>query len=220
MVTNRIKTQIRDQEVYREEVRREIRSRTSHSQGSRLWQLINSSFALWFLSSVVLAGITTIYSNSQKAHEEYLLKSEMLRRLHTEIQSRVSEGLVASRLDLRRIDEGKKYYDGAIYGEALNYLNNKVSADRMLFDVSIYPELKERSFRSLVFEMESVCERSSQASLAAAKEDYTALSDLSDQSSVKDDISKSLPNKEHTRKVILRVIEILERLKNLSCTSE
>lgn len=217
MLLEENKTRIRAEEIFRQEVRREIESRkTEHSRGKQFWSLLNSSFALWFLSSVVLASLTAAITMHQRSHADQMQKAEVQRRLNTEIGSRVAEGLVALRLDLKRIESGKKYFAGSIYTEAASYLDNRVTDGQKSLDVSIYPEYQKRGFRSLIFELGGVVEQSAFPMLRDAQANYKRLIDLSDQASVEEDYSQPPPDKNVTRAAILKSIETLEHLQDNS----
>jgi hypothetical protein len=120
MLLEEEKNRIRAEEVFRQEVRREIETgMAKQSTGKQFWSVLNSSFALWFLSSVVIASLTTVVTMYQKSHSEQMQKTDIQRRLNMEISSRIAEGLVALHLDQKRIEGGKAFFASAISNEAL-----------------------------------------------------------------------------------------------------
>ncbi len=206
------KERIRAEEIFRDEVRRKIEAdEAKKSPQDNLWSILNSSFAVWFLSSVVLAGITAAFAKYQKSHSARAQKSDIQRRLQTEISSRITEGLIAMRLDIKRIDNGQTYWASAIYNEALSYLENEVRDATRVLDFSIYPEYRFRKLRSLLFELTSVADKSAHAQLAATKDGYTKLIELSDTVAMGEDYSKS-PDMSVTLGAVKKAIEILEGL--------
>jgi hypothetical protein len=55
MLTLKQKTAIRSEELFREKIRNEIASARRHQQrGRKLWDVLNSSLSIWFLTSIVV----------------------------------------------------------------------------------------------------------------------------------------------------------------------
>ena len=198
-------TRIRDEELFRQEVRRELEaSKPKKSAGAQFWSLLNSSFALWFLSSVILTGLTSYWSWHRQQNDEKMKKLSIQKRLNTEVSFRIEEGLMALRLDKER---SIVYKPSSIYTEAKNYLDNKVTG----YSVSIYPEYPNRSFRSLLFELHEVVETSQLPELKQATLMYKRLEDLCDRNYVKIDSSK-LSDKIKELNAINQSIGILDSL--------
>lgn len=195
MLLEEEKNRIRTEEIFRQEVRREIEAEISkQSRGKKLWSVLNSSFALWFLSSIVIAGLTAVVTIHQKNHSEYMQKTDIKRRLNTEITSRIKEALEALHLDIKRIDGGNVYPASSIYNEALHYLDNNVTDGQKLFDFSIYPEYRSRRFRSLIFELSPIVEKSELPQLRQAEATYKQLEKLADQAAIQETSSMHLPS--------------------------
>ena len=214
------KARIRAEEIFRDEVRRQIEAdKGKNSAQDNLWSILNSSFAVWFLSSVVVAGITAAFARYQKIHSARIQKNDIQRRLQTEIGSRIAEGCIAMRLDLKRIDKGQTFWATSIYNEALSYLDNQVKDDTNILDFSSYPEYRFRKLRSLLFELTSVAEKSSHTQLAATKEGYTKLIDLADTTAMGEDYSKS-PDKSVSLDAVKKAIDILEGLQANSASEK
>jgi hypothetical protein len=70
----------------------------------RLWAFLNSSFGLWVLSSVLLAGATWLYSLSQAHNTEVARKAEVVRRLDAEIGNRLWEARRQARENKIEVD--------------------------------------------------------------------------------------------------------------------
>lgn len=210
------KERIRAEEIFRDEVRRKIEAdEAKKSPQDNLWSILNSSFAVWFLSSVVLAGITAAFAKYQKSHSARAQKSDIQRRLQTEISSRIAEGLIAMRLEIKRIDNGQTYWASDMYREAAFYLDNEVRDNTKVLDFSIYPEYRFRKLRSLLFEMTAVAEKSVRPQLIATKEGYTKLIELLDTTAMSEDGSKS-PDMSITLDALKKTIEMLEGLQKNS----
>lgn len=179
---------------------------------STLWTVLNSSFALWFLSSVVLAGITAAFARYQKNQSARTQKTATQEHLNTEISSRIADGVIAMRLEQKRVDNGKVYWSSAMYGEARSYMDNRFAgADGKVLDFSIYPEYQGRRFRSLIVEFSAVAMPSMLPALREAQAAYTKLEELADRTSLDEDYSKD-PDRAPCLAAIKESCEVLERL--------
>jgi len=219
MLQEEEKTRIRAEEVFRQEVRREIEDRAPKpSKGKRVWSILNSSFALFVLSSLVLGGLTKLYTDYQKRRSEQMQKNETVRRFETEIRNRILEGLTAVRLDSERVERRQMYSAFDLYNEAVRYLNNRVSWYdtvthlEVQLDFSIYPDYQHRSFASLIAELAAV-DTSRFRALQAAKRGYDTLAALADDAGDKEDRSRATD-----KSVLLRAVnetrDILEGLED------
>jgi hypothetical protein len=120
MLTEEEKSRIRSEEVFRLAVIRELEGRSLRpSLSKRFWLLLNSSFALWFLSSVVLAGLTGWFESYQARHNEQIRKTEIARRLDTEIGNRMFQALAGLRLDEQRIKQKPSFPPRSIYSNVV-----------------------------------------------------------------------------------------------------
>ena len=82
MLTPEQKAAIRAKEVFRAEIRNEIASAGRHQQRRRkLWDVLNSSLVIWFLTSVVVAAISWTISDAALNRE----RRETQRRLKWEV---------------------------------------------------------------------------------------------------------------------------------------
>jgi hypothetical protein len=206
------KKRIRAEEIFRDEVRREIEGRGAKlSLAQKLWPLLNSSFAVWFLSSVVLAGLTAAIARYQKGHRAQAQRAEIERRLNTEIGSRITESLVAMHLDLKRIKNGQAFFASGVYSEALSFLDNNATYETKALDFSIYPEYRWRSGRSLIFELSAVSNRSALPALRGAKASYTHLIEMADEAALGENPSQP-PDMNASLDAVKKSIEILEQL--------
>ena len=103
MLTDDEKQNIRTEEQYRGEVRKQLEEKREPS--SRLWAFLNSSFGLWLLSAILLTWAGMLYTQSQNPRAEeqkkqdaqtaQLVKNEeLVQRLDLEIGYRFSQSQV------------------------------------------------------------------------------------------------------------------------------
>ncbi len=92
MLTNGEKTRIKAEEIYREEVRKQLQS--GKKEGSKFWAFLNSGFTLFFLSSIVIALISWAYTSweEEKVEEELKIKTDIE---NERIRQRLSEETIA-----------------------------------------------------------------------------------------------------------------------------
>lgn len=205
MLTEEGKIRIRDEEVFRTEVLRELEANKPRSRPERLWALLNSSFALWFLSSVVLASLTTALTYYQSKRSEQLKMSEIEKRLDTEISSRIALAQRGASLDKERIAVHNEYLPEAIYQNVQSYLDNSfVTGSSNRLDFSIYPEYEKRTFRSLVFELRSIADPSARTELTDTLAVYERLLDLGSRTSAK--------GEKATQQTVESALKLLEQL--------
>jgi len=182
MLLEEEKERIRAEEIFRHEVRQKIEAEAPrHSRRKRLWTLLNSSFALWFLSSVVLSGLTGAVTWYQRWNNERLRKADVERCLNIEISSRIFDGLDELRLDQKRIENGSVIPALTVYMYGVTYLDNRVTYNTETYDFSVYPEYKQRKFRSLIFELSEVVDPSALPALRDAESNYRQLVNLAGQ---------------------------------------
>lgn len=206
------KDRIRDEEIFRQEIRREIEElKPNDSGGKRIWSLLNSSFALWFLSSVVLGSLTAAVTrfNARTARESQ--RAEVQRRLNTEISSRIQASLATMRVEEQRVERGQQSHPSWEYSTAWHYLNNTFTYDGAPVDFSIYPEYQKRSFQSLVYELSTLADSDTLPAIQDAQRTFQNLEQLADQAEVGD--NQSAPSdKDATLAAIRKSIEILQHL--------
>ena len=206
MLTDEERTRIRAEEIFRLEVCRELEANKHRlSRRERLWSLLNSSFALWFLSSIVLAGLTGAFTNYQNRHGEQIRKAEIERRLDTEISNRISQALAGLRVDRLRIEQGASYSPRSIYINVVSYLNNSFINNAFPQDFSVYTEYQRRNFRSLVFELSTLVDSSARPELVEALAGYEKFADLG---SIGKDYNYG---KRESLKAVMDSVELLNR---------
>ncbi len=86
MLTDNQKKLIREEEIFRREVRAELEKRGAvTSRTGSLWGFVNSSFGLWLLSSVMLGSLGFLYGYVQDTRHTKRDAQERLSRLRFEI---------------------------------------------------------------------------------------------------------------------------------------
>jgi hypothetical protein len=152
---------------------------------TRLWTALNQPVGVWFLTSVVVGIFSFAFSRYQRFSKERTRKAEIRERLNLEIGTRIAEGLTALRLDQARLLKGRPYWAMQMYNQALHYLDNRVTyltddKKTATLDFSVYPEYRQRGFRSLTYELGAVAKDIVPA-LQVARTDYNRLVDIADQ---------------------------------------
>lgn len=139
MLTEEQKSTIRAEELYRDQVIKELDDhRPEETRPTRFWKFLNSSFGIWLLSTCVV-GITTftftLISEGQKGNA---VRKHVIERLDTEI---------AARLHALDIEDYKVTSD--------SFLTLEVPK-QSVFPSGIFREYRDRSFRSLLYELHSL----------------------------------------------------------------
>lgn len=150
MLTEDEKEQIRQQELYRYEVRQQLDSKPTYR--SRLWKSLNSAFVLWMLSTVVVGLISFAYTRWEKQRELHRIVAEQaaikkredgltLRKVDAEIASRLAYVHSVIRLS------------NPSHEAFISALRTLEDPSREPYAVSVFPEYSKRSLRSLVWEL-------------------------------------------------------------------
>ena len=130
-------------------------------KSNKAWKLLNSAFALWFLSSVLIAGVSWGYANWNEKNNNLILKTEKIKKLDDEISYRLDAG-----------NENLPEYPDQSFVNAWCLSPSTFSLKPQLFPTNtissiannnepqqwdngryIFPEFKDRSIFSLVWEL-------------------------------------------------------------------
>ncbi len=173
------KIEIEEEEAFRLEVSRKLCTGNTRSKGSQIWAVLNSSFVLWLLSSVIVSGITATYAIYQQRQKDASRVEETRRKLDTEILSRIDQALAGLKITAHEVSS-MDYGAREIYENVFNVLDNSYLASKPenSRDLSVIPEFRTRTFRSLVWELRSVVEQSEASELDAVLSVYEELADL------------------------------------------
>lgn len=92
MLTEETKNQINAEEIYRNEVRKEIQK--NQKKKSTIWSILNSGFTLFFLSSVVIALISWGYTSWEESKAQELL-DQKIEKENLRLRIRLQEEAIA-----------------------------------------------------------------------------------------------------------------------------
>jgi hypothetical protein len=176
MLTEDAKTRIRLEEEYRLGIRNELESsREGKTWKARIWVMLNSTFALWFLSSVVLGVLTWAYSGYVNRLAVQSAEMEHNRRLDLEISGRIDEIAVTLGIwgsDKIMLEDRLFSLSGMYLGVAGILDNDRVDGGGNRHDDSAFPEFRERHFSSLVVERLSTADAVHKKYFLEAREGY------------------------------------------------
>lgn len=117
--------------------------------------------------------------------------------------------------DEERMQLGIKLSQFWIYNDGLSYLNNRVlyreTAPPEQVDYSVYPEYRDRKFRSLLYELRSVAHTSTAVALRDADIQYKNLEDITSTAQVVEERPQTTSNVA-TIEDAEKVLQILRRL--------
>ena len=91
MLSDQDKEHIRQEEIFREEVRgllnKEDKATTFRA---KCWRFVNTSFGIWLLSTVVVGLVSWGYANWSEAKQNDAKSKESIRKLDLELFARIS----------------------------------------------------------------------------------------------------------------------------------
>lgn len=211
MLTEEESARIRAEEIIKLKARDEFdTNRPRPPAADRWWAFLNSSFAIWFLSSVILAGLGALFAAHQAHEAQKTHREETVRRLDTEISNRIEMAVAGVRVDIGRIEGGARFDEQDTYNSYVHYLDNSFIKDpTSTSDVSIYSEYRNRGFRSLIFELSTLVDTSERTELRRALQGYEKLSDLASVPSESSGTSHDNPLKATTESSTILQQEII-----------
>ncbi|MCI0561610.1 MAG: hypothetical protein MN733_24235 [Nitrososphaera sp.] len=107
MLSDEDRQNIRLEELYRHEVRKELDAHTGSKRfSSRSWNFLNSSFGLWFLSALFISGFGSLYAQYQTGIDERLKNIDTVAKLDLEIEHRLSQALQRLYIVQREAEQG------------------------------------------------------------------------------------------------------------------
>jgi hypothetical protein len=171
MLTDEEKQRIREEEIFRREARRQLEAdQPSLPSRTRIWQIVNSSIVLWFLSSIVLG----LFGWGHAKYQEHLQQRELRRRLNTELAYRMTESLVTLSAAQARVSRGDPDRPDSIYlmlAETLDGYDRKTKSRIK----GTYADYQERGFQSLVVELQGLSAAGDRPELTSVSEAYVML---------------------------------------------
>lgn len=185
MLTDEQRQQIRAEEIFRRELRRSIdEQKPPLSRREKVWALLNSSFVLWLLSSVLVSWLTTQYAEYQSAEAERLRRQDLVRRLDTEIGTRIFyAGLHLELVRKNTVDSGAgpdgkavlKRTERSLYKDLELFLDNS----EVSRNVSVFADYRSKNFVPLVIELSELVPADEVTELQSAPSPSAATSDSS-----------------------------------------
>lgn len=157
---NEIRSIVED-EIHRTAIRGMLqKERSRQGVWSVIWEAANSKFVLWFVSSVVIAYGSFLYSNWSDAKAKERDSRQYFVRLQTEVLYRLDLDLdraaTADKLDQSFITMMCQRPSDQNLSENSNPFQLDVARNQLVFEPGrfIFPELKERNMFSLLWELE------------------------------------------------------------------
>lgn len=165
--------QIREEEEYRRQIQRAMTSGPAPGRWDTLWKYLNSSVAIWFLSTIVVGLVTWSYAEIQQDIQAEARRRETVEKLDTEIASRIYDALAALNNAERGRAADRVYFTrSGVFEEAVNRLD-MTGGNAGAFGT--YPEYRPRGFRSLVGELQRLSPKDRLPTLKAALSAYAEL---------------------------------------------
>lgn len=144
MLSEEEKAKIKAEEIFRQAVRAELerqRQPEKESSSKKLWRVLNSSFGLWFLSTIVLGIVVTGYTKWQEKLWAAKRDQQTIMQIDIEVALRLNH----FRSTINNSVSQKQFV------AALAALE-KSSND--LFSIYSFPEYERRSVQALLIELE------------------------------------------------------------------
>ena len=120
--------------------------------------LLGKPFILWLLSSVVLTSFGWAVSKAQSEWEQTSRRKESIRRLDTELSTRLANARDELQVLIKRTSEGQ--YASLNSAFAKNFarpcLNGQPTTKEATGCDGVYPEWSNRTFQSLLIELHSL----------------------------------------------------------------
>ncbi len=152
MLTEEDKNRIRLEEIYRQELRQQLKPISSRRE--RTLAFLNSAFFLWFLSTVLIGTVSFLYTRWDGRREALRREYEQKRQFDVERNTTTSklDTEIASRLRFVNglIETENSFPQQSTLVQSVLILE-KPSA--MAYPVNVFPEYSNRSFQSLLWEL-------------------------------------------------------------------
>jgi hypothetical protein len=151
MLTNTQKELIRAEEIYRQEIRRELEKQESApSKAARVFSFLNCGVGLFLLSTVFVSFFSWGYGEIAGAREKKAKAAETAQKLRLEIVNRLD---TVQKLERRFRSEHYSVLRSAIFGFQPGA---NVNPSWKRFYSPMFPEYRERNFASLLWQLENL----------------------------------------------------------------
>lgn len=173
MLTEEEKERIRAEEIFRYEIQQQLTN--ERKKDSRLWNIINSAFFLWFMSTIIVGVISVSYSNFVKNREDQRRKEEAAQIIEQEkrVAARKIDAEVSNRLYY--FAQLSKFKEHDAPTNAIFILEKPSSVD---YPVSVFPEFANRNLQSLLWELLQVVPESEKKEVDLAYKQAQQLSSM------------------------------------------
>jgi hypothetical protein len=177
MLNNEERQRLRAEEIFRQEVRRDIEARSQdRSRRAKFWHALNTPFVLWVLSSIVIGSFGWAFSTFQASRDEKARSLELVRKLDTEIANRIQDALTSLAALGEQIKASHLIFDDHfMLAIPLAVLDRRPKSDLSDIGAAIYPEFRERTFPSLVAELQRLISSSERPQLTRSISAYRTL---------------------------------------------
>lgn len=158
MILEEDKMRIKNEEIFRAEISKSLEQNQEKTFQQKLWSFVNSSFGLWLLSSVVVGLIAFFYNNAQLQAKISAANSSTIHKLNTETSHRLQK----FKLALSQQESEALYYQNIELAYMLDgtlVIDGSVSPEKPIY---IFPEYKDRTINSLLYEMERLSQNEKQ----------------------------------------------------------
>jgi hypothetical protein len=143
-----------------------------------IWKIVNSAFVIWFLSTIVVGITTWSYSNWQEQQRGDRELNQKIQRLDAEISYRFDVS-----------NQSRPEYPDDTFVIALCYspihveqqskpLVNNSSEAQWQTDRYVFPEFKDRSLFSLMWELEQIVPESEKEAITQARKTLEEMRDV------------------------------------------
>jgi|ERR1700680_1941589 len=173
-LTNAQKERIREEEVYRLEVRRALESQARPSHSTRLLAILNSGLGLFLLSTIFVSGFSWCYTEIASAAAKRAALEETGSKLRLELANRLD---TIQQIERRFRGEHHSVIRSAIFGFKLGA---NVNPSWLRLYSPMFPEYGERSFASLLWQLEAQSKAPEKAHLAALRRRAASFEDYYD----------------------------------------
>ncbi|MEJ1931168.1 hypothetical protein WDZ92_13015 [Nostoc sp. NIES-2111] len=149
MLTDEEKLRIREEEIYRSEVRKAIEDEKPKPKttAARAWAFVQTSFGLWVLSTIVVGLITWGYAQLQSSLQQSSAQALVAKRADTEAKSRVQQWLNMCKIQWTRNTFGGPAFE-KWYFEVVKPPTKNPQYTYVIH--SVYSEFEERALVSVL----------------------------------------------------------------------
>jgi hypothetical protein len=138
MLTKEQKELIRQEEIFRNEIRQELDlKKKPRTWRQKLSAFFNTGFGLWLLSRILVGRLTFGYSWLQNRWAQEKQKDEQFDRVNMEIIIRISD----FKASLDHVTDSKSLHEA---------LRNLDDPSQPKYGKGVFPDFKERTFKSLL----------------------------------------------------------------------